>query len=123
MGQLENIRNKLAAKVFTSSLASTVNLEEPTSIPVDKWGDNSTITYATATNVLSIPYDYIKKQLSYQPFGDRQQGQTDIMFPYTVTITEFTKVTYDSTTYKVIQISPITINNGVAATLVRLQKV
>lgn len=121
MGYLDSIRSKLAAKVFTTNLASTAVVETKAAEIMDKWGDPA-ITYGTPTTVYCVPYDYVKKTLNYQPFGDLQQGQTDMVFPYNVTISSGSRITYDGSYYTVLQISPINIQNGIAAIIVRLQR-
>lgn len=119
MALVDSVRSKLDG--LFNRLGSTITITPLNSAVVDKWGD-STPTYGTATTTLSVPYNYLAKELSYQPFGDLRDGQVDIVVPYTATVTEKSKVTYDSNDYFVLGIEKFVITGSTIAQLLRLQK-
>lgn len=120
MALIDTIRNKLQSAVF-NKLGSTLTINQVSSSSVDKWGD-STITLGSNQSTQAVPFNYVYKQLSYQPFGDLGSGQLDIVVPYGTTLEKNTSVTYSSDTWRVTNIEDFIISGGSVAKVARLER-
>jgi hypothetical protein len=48
---------------------------------MDKWGDKEK-SYTSEGTLKVVPYNTFAKRTSYEPFGDLQEGETDMVFQY-----------------------------------------
>lgn len=117
MVDVEQIRSKLATKIFTN-LGSTFLVSSVVSSTTNKWGDKST-TYSTQTTCIGVPYNLISPK-SYEKFGDMTQGQTDVIFDYLSSINMDSSVIFAGKNYKVIRLEDFDLKDSVLAKLVRL---
>lgn len=120
MTVLDRVRNKLTNKVF-NKLGSSLVWEPHSSSSIDKWGDN-TITYGTSTALTAVPYNLVSSREAYNTFGDLQEGDTDMVVPYTSVLGTKDRITFNGVQYYVKQIEQYIISDGVVAYAVRLTK-
>lgn len=121
MATLSGIRNKLETKIF-SKFGSTATWEAYSSQTLDKWGDTTT-SYATGSSITVVPYNYIVSRLNFQPFGNLQENEVALVVRYDQTIGVNDRITYDSTTYRVVEIEKYIYDDGVLAQAIRLAKI
>ncbi len=119
MATLASIRSKLATKVF-NKLGSDVTITAVTT-STDKWGDLTT-TSTTSSTVTMVPYNHIKQNKTFNPFGVANEGEFDVIMPYTTTITVGMTAVLDSKTYDVFQVERFPYDDGNIAFLVRLRE-
>ena len=115
------VREKLANKVFNKLGSSTV-LEAWSSTVVDKWGD-STPAYESSTSITTVPYNLFDYREEFRPFGDLQEGETDMVVPYDTTIDKKDKITLLGTEYVVKERESYVISGGVVAYVIRVAKI
>ena len=120
MASLSSIQNKLLTKVF-NKIGSVATHYPYSSQTTDKWGD-STITYGTSESITYVPYNFISKNKTYEPFGDLKEGELDAVFKHDATLTVRDKLVIDNTTYYVKQIEKFPFSDGNLAFAVRLYK-
>jgi hypothetical protein len=120
MAVLERVRNKLSTKVF-SKLGSSLTWEAYSSSSTDKWGDR-TVTYSTGVTLTAVPYNLISSRQSFEKFGNLQEGEVDLVVPYTSTIGVNDRITFNGVVYFVKEREEYTVSDGVVAYAVRLAK-
>ena len=120
MSRLSSIQSKIATKIF-SGLGSDATLEVFTSTVIDKWGDG-TPTYATGTTVKVVPYNLVFNSLSYEPFGDLQSGDTDMILSYDTSFSKNDRITFDGVPYIIAEMEKFPFEGGNLAFAVRLSK-
>lgn len=116
-----SIRSRLQSKVF-DKLGTTVILSAFSSSSISKWGDED-VTFSANQNVTAVPYDRIANRLNHQPFGELQEGEVVMIFPYTVTITKDDKVTYESEDFLVTELEEFPYAGDNLATAARLSRI
>lgn len=121
MATLTSIRNKLENKIF-SKFGSTATHLPFSSQTVDKWGD-STPTFGTSASITIVPYNYIVSRLNFQPFGNLQENEVAMILKYDQAISANDRITYDSVTYRVVEVENYVYNDGVLAKAIRLAKI
>jgi hypothetical protein len=104
------VRSKLQTKVF-GKLGQIILLSNYTSSTIDKWGD-ALVTYATASSVTAVPYNYVKEQLAWEPFGNLTDGETMFVVPYGTTVGIKDKIVFDTKTWYVKQIEDFPMGDG-----------
>jgi hypothetical protein len=116
---LTKLRAKIATKVF-DAIGSQITVIN-TSSSTDMYGDaTTTIVSSTTTNM--VPFNMVETE-SFQPFGDLQAGELDIIIPYDVVFSVDDFVDYDSNRYIIKQFEKYPYQNGVLAYAVRVAKV
>jgi hypothetical protein len=122
MVSLASLRDKVANKVFTADIKSSAVLSSLTSASTDKWGDEQS-SYSAGTNIDVVPFTNVSKELSYQPFGDLQSGQSDFVIPYTVTVNPTDRITWQGDNYFVELIDKTPwIGGGLVVNIVRARR-
>lgn len=119
MVSLSNIQGKLNLKVF-QGLGSTVTVRGITN-SYDVYGDKTT-TSTVDTSVSAVPFYTYFSRRTYNPFGQSNEGETDMVLPYTTTIDKGYQVIFDSKTYDVVEIEKYPLQGGNIAFLVRLKE-
>jgi len=124
MSKLTIVRAKLDKKLFTTDvLGSTVTLYvHSESTPSFGGYSGGSASYDAGTDYVAVPYNLISKEINYQPFGDLQEGDMDIVFRYSVSVNVKDKITFNGNTLYVKQVKPIPLNGGDAAIICRLGK-
>lgn len=120
MSQLDSLRTKIQNKIF-NKIGTTGSIETISSSTIDKWGD-VTLTYATSTALQIVPYNLIDNRDNYLPFGDLGEKETDAVIPYDTTFTRDARVTFDSQSYKIVEMEKFLYAGGNLAWAVRLVK-
>lgn len=119
MATLASIQNKLQTKVF-SKLGSSLTVRRLTT-STDKWGDPST-TGTSDTAVTGVPFNFLKNNKTFNPFGVAQEGEIDMVLPYGTDIIKGDQVIFDSVTFDVFEIEKFPYDDGNIAFLIRLKE-
>ena len=98
-----SVRAKLDSKVFTPYGQSCTFISK--SAPVyNSRGELESETNSTGTLVI-VPYNYMGDKLSYQQFGDLNEGDFDAAVRYDTTIALNDEVVFKGDNYKVKEIA------------------
>jgi len=116
MVSVTGVQNKLVTKVF-NKIGSEVTITPYTSNSKNTRGD-ATVTYGTPFTSKSVPYNYLKNILKWEPFGDFQQGDTAIVLPHTTTIDAKDKITMDGEEWHVRELESFVMGDGTDLSIV-----
>lgn len=122
MVNLTNLQNKINTKVF-DNLGSDLLLSARTAGSTDKWGD-STDSIAAPSTIVGVPWMHIKGTLSYQPFGDLEEGSMDMAFKHNQTL-RIGDLVYSSIlegSYLIKEVENFPLANGILVKIARLSK-
>jgi hypothetical protein len=98
MVSLTELRTKIADRIFTSDIKSSALVCSLVTPSINKWGDE-VASYSAGSSVDVVPFLYIGNRISYQPFGDLQEGQVDFVIKYDVTIGIRDKIVWQGDNY------------------------
>lgn len=116
---LANLRSKIQSRIF-GSIASEGTLISTSTSSIDKWGD-STSSLVSSSVISIVPYNLVGLE-DYQPFGDLQSEEMDIILPYTVTFDTNDFIDFDGQRYIIKQFEKYPYQGGVLAYAVRVAK-
>ena len=122
MVNLTALRNKINTKVF-DNLGSTLSLRAYSQSSISNWGDE-TPSYASAVDVVAVPWLHIANRYNPLPFGDLQEGDVDMAFKYNQSLS-VKDVIFGGTlssSYIVKEIEEFPIANGLLVKVARLSK-
>ena len=123
MALIDDFRSKIEARIFSADIASSATLSSLVSPSTDKWGDN-TASYSAGASIDVIPFTYVSGRNNYQPFGDLQEGDVDLVVKYSVTVTIRDKITFNSTPYFIAEIDDSAfIANGLVVRIIRCRRI
>lgn len=123
---ITNFRARLQNKLWSdnSPISRTVTVYGVASSSTDDYGDVY-ITLDSGTSVKAIPYSKFPFQQDFLMWGELQDGQTDMVFPYDTTLdSDSTVVDANETTtsYNVVSIETFPYGNGIVAKVARLSE-
>lgn len=122
MVNLSSLRNKIAQRIFTADLMSSAVLSSLVTPSQNKWGDE-VASYSSGATIDVVPFLYIKSRLSYQPFGDVQQGDVDFVVKYDVTLQPRDKLTWQGTDHLITEVDDSAfLGNGLVVQVIRCRK-
>lgn len=113
-------QEKVNTRLF-DNIGTTVVLSAYTQTSTNDYGDELA-SYAVASSIVAVPYSLISKNNNYQPFGDMQEGDMDIVFKYNQTINLKDRITVFGTNYLVKSVEDFPIANGLLAKVARITK-
>ncbi len=117
-----NIRNKLATKVFANGkLASTGTLYSVSSVSYDEYGSPIN-KVESSSSIKVVPYNLISK-VNYSPFGDIQEGESDVIIKYDTNVSIGDKLSINSVDYEVKQIENYLVEDEIVAKALRIAKI
>lgn len=110
MVSLSDFRSRLQNRLFDSDIKSTLVVNK-IATTTDKWGDLSSTTLESSTSVDAVLYDYNAARKQFESFGDFKNSNVIAVMPYDTTISsdnatnnEIYTVTYDSQTWRVVEV-------------------
>lgn len=114
------VRQKLEAKVF-NAFGKTVTLIKDSTPIYNNRGELEDST-EVESSIVTVPYNFMKGRLSYQPFGDLKEGESDMAVPYTVDIAVKDQIEMEGQRYKVVNLeeNPLPDNT---VTIIRISKI
>jgi hypothetical protein len=116
---LAKLRDKIEVKVFQSIASDAIITRISTS--TDKYGD-ATTTLVSSSAIKSVPYNMIDTE-SFEPFGDLQAGELDIVLPYHATFDVDDFIDFDGNRYIIKVFEKYPYQNGTLAYAVRVARV
>jgi len=119
---LSEFRTTLNVKIFDSVIASNLSASSLSS-STDKWGDSTDSFTSVGTILKSVPYNAFGNRLSYQPFGDLNEGDMDIVFTHDSGVQVDWVVKYvDNNLYQVKSVEDYPYGDGILVYIARLSK-
>jgi hypothetical protein len=100
---LDDLRETVSDSIFTEDIQSSATLASLVSPTTDKWGDE-TASYSAGTSINVVPFVNVTNRVSYQPFGDQQEGDVDFVIKYDTTVTARDKITWQSDPYFIAEV-------------------
>jgi hypothetical protein len=113
-------QDKVAVRLF-DNIGTTVVYSNYAQTSTNNYGDELS-TYGTSSSILVVPYSLMSKRGTYQPFGDMQEGDMDMVFKFDQTVNVKDRVTLLGTTYQVRNVEDFPIANGLLAKVARVTK-
>lgn len=123
---IDNFRARLQNKLWSdnSPISRIVTIYTAGSTITDDYGDEYIVS-TTSTTSKAIPYSKFPFQQDFLMWGELQDGQTDMVFPYNTTLeNDSTVVDANETTtsYNVVNIETFPYGNGIVAKVARLSE-
>lgn len=99
---LNQIRERIDNKIFTplGIVVTFINKQSPI------YNTRGDLTGYTSNPVQAplVPLNFIKSQISYNPFGDLSNGESDFIVPFDTVIAQDTEFTFEGVDYVIKQI-------------------
>ena len=97
-------------------------LSSLTTSSTDKWGDEQS-GYSAGSTIDVVPFLYVGNRLNYQPFGDIQESEIDLVIKYDVTLGVKDRIVFNGENYFITEIdNSAWFDNGLVVQIVRVRR-